>query len=212
MRRKHREIRFRHLIGIVRFRERQPQKERLVFHRVQPVHGRRSRTIGALHLDAKRSRIEIRPVLESRQIGIEGLFVVGPVLAPAAVMAEFEAVIHAIRIDMRMILAAERGLVALRPHQIIEIGLVERIFFVVIGPRMSRTGIATCQHADARRQTGRHRSIGPVEPGALPCQRIQKGRGIQRKAFAPGDICALLVGHNDDDIGPISHGLAFLSR
>ena len=60
----------------------------------------------------------IGSVIEAEQILVEGFLFLATLVARAAGMTKFQAVIQSVRCQMRVILAAERGLITLFPQDV----------------------------------------------------------------------------------------------
>ncbi len=189
----------------MRLREAEPEKEGTVPQRLDPFLRPRDQAIRDLALDRERRGFDGHVEMRCLEPIVERLLLLAPLRCVNAEVAALEPEIGLLTGEVRMVLAAECGGIALFPEHVEQVLGEVRIWRVMVGPDVSSAGIASCQHADPRRHADGHRGVGTVEPHSLTCEPIHERGGIQDEAFSVRQIRSLLIGHDDDDIGSAWH-------
>ena len=198
--REHRVVGFADLIGIVRLGEREPHHEGFVITVADPCQRVVHHAPGVLHLGTERRRIVVGVHIGRAEVAVEGF---GLFIHPALLgeMVVGPPAVGVLRFEVGVVLADEGRAVSVAAGEGEQVVLVDRILDIVV--RLHARGFRKTpgQERHAGGTADRRRGVGPVEPDALAGHTVHEGGDIQRIALPAAEVGALLVRHDEDEIG-----------
>ena len=198
--REHRIVGFADLVRVMRFGEREPHHKGLVVVVSDPLQGVVHHAVGMLHLGSERRRVVAGVHVGRTEVLIEGpgLFVDFSLLGEMVVGTP---VVGVLRLEVCVVLAHERRAVAVAAREGEEVVLVDRVLNVVV--RFHARGLweAPREERHAGRTADRGRGVGTIEPDAFGGHAVHEGGDVERIALPAAEVGALLVRHDEDEIG-----------